>query len=103
VRAGRLRARDVAEARLADIAARSPTFNAFTEITAARARAEADAVDAAVAAGRDPGPLAGVPVAVKNLFDLQGIATLAGSKIERDTPPPPRTPSWCGGCARPAR
>jgi AtzE family amidohydrolase len=87
VRAGRLRARDVAEARLADIAARSPTFNAFTEITAARARAEADAVDAAVAAGRDPGPLAGVPVAVKNLFDLEGVTTLAGSAIERDTPP----------------
>ena len=87
VRAGRLRARDVAEARLADIAARSPTFNAFTEITAARARAEADAVDAAVAAGRDPGPLAGVPVAVKNLFDLEGVVTLAGSAVERGSPP----------------
>jgi AtzE family amidohydrolase len=87
VRAGTLRARDVAEARLADIAARSSTFNAFTDVTTARARAEADAVDAAVAVGRDPGPLAGVPVAVKNLFDLEGVTTLAGSAIERDTPP----------------
>jgi AtzE family amidohydrolase len=90
IRAGRRRAADVVEERLADIAARSATFNAFTEVTAARARAEAAAVDAKVAAGQDPGPMAGVPVAVKNLFDLQGITTLAGAKIERDAPPATR-------------
>lgn len=87
IRAGRRRAVEVVEAHLADIAARDARFNAFTEVTAARARAEAVAVDAAVAAGRDPGPLAGVPVAVKNLFDLEGVVTLAGAKIERDSPP----------------
>jgi len=86
IRAGRRRAREVTEAALADIAARDGRLNAFTEVTAARARAEADAVDAAVAAGRDPGALAGVPFAVKNLFDLEGITTLAGSRIERDRP-----------------
>ncbi|MBS7790784.1 AtzE family amidohydrolase [Roseococcus sp. SDR] len=87
IRAGRRRAADVLEERLADIAARNANFNAFTEVTAARARAEAAAVDAKVAAGQDPGPMAGVPVAVKNLFDLEGITTLAGAKIERDSPP----------------
>jgi AtzE family amidohydrolase len=51
------------------------------------ARAEADAVDALVAAGRDPGVLAGVPVAVKNLYDIAGITTLAGSKLRLDAPP----------------
>ncbi|MCU0888024.1 MAG: amidase family protein, partial [Rubritepida sp.] len=64
VRAGRRRARDVVEESLAAIAAKDPAINAFTEVTAARARAEAAAVDATVAAGRDPGPLAGVPYAV---------------------------------------
>lgn len=87
IRAGTRHAADVVEERLADIAARNADFNAFTEVTAARARAEAAAVDAKVAAGQDPGPMAGVPVAVKNLFDLTGITTLAGAKIERDTPP----------------
>ncbi|WP_424810665.1 AtzE family amidohydrolase [Roseococcus sp. YIM B11640] len=90
IRAGKRRAAAVVEDRLADIAARDRLLNCFTEVTAARARAEAAAVDAKVAAGIDPGPLAGVPVAVKNLFDLEGIATLAGSKIERDSPPAAR-------------
>jgi AtzE family amidohydrolase len=90
IRAGRRRAADVVEERLSDIAARNATFNAFTEVTTARARAEAAAVDAKVAAGQDPGPMAGVPVAVKNLFDLAGITTLAGAKIEQDTLPAAR-------------
>jgi 1-carboxybiuret hydrolase len=90
VRAGRRKAADIVEATLADIVARNAATNSFTEVTAARARAEAAAVDAAIAAGRDPGPLAGVPVAVKNLYDLAGVTTLAGSKIERDRPPAAR-------------
>ena len=90
IRAGRRRAVDVVEERLADIVARNATFNAFTEVTAERARAEAAAVDAKVSAGIDPGPMAGVPVAVKNLFDLEGLTTLAGAKIERDKPPATR-------------
>lgn len=52
---GQRQATDVVEERLADIAARNATYNAFTEVTAARARAEAAAVDAKIAAGIDPG------------------------------------------------
>jgi AtzE family amidohydrolase len=88
VRAGRLRAAEVAERAIA--AAKADRWNAYTEVTEARARAEAAAVDAAVARGEDPGPLAGVPVAVKNLFDLEGLPTLAGSKIRRTAAPAAR-------------
>ena len=87
VRARRTTARHVAEILLARIAATHGRLNAFTTVTADRARREADAVDAALAAGRDPGPLAGAPYAVKNLFDLAGVVTTAGSKINRDDPP----------------
>ncbi len=47
---------------------------------------DAAAVDAAIARGEDPGPLAGVPFAVKNLLDVKGLATLAGSVIRADAP-----------------
>jgi 1-carboxybiuret hydrolase len=80
----------VTEAALARIAKHNPVLNAFTDVTADRARARARAVDAAVAAGKNAGPLAGVPFAVKNLFDVQGLSTRAGSKINRDLPPSPR-------------
>jgi aspartyl-tRNA(Asn)/glutamyl-tRNA(Gln) amidotransferase subunit A len=69
---------------LARIAQHDPILNSFTDVTAERARAKARAVDAAIAAGKAAGPLAGVPFAVKNLFDVKGIATRAGSKINRD-------------------
>jgi aspartyl-tRNA(Asn)/glutamyl-tRNA(Gln) amidotransferase subunit A len=87
VRAGQRRAVDVAQAALGAIAVRDTTLKAFTAVTAARALAAARAVDAAVAAGRDPGPLAGVPYAVKNLCDISGLPTLAGSKINRARAP----------------
>jgi AtzE family amidohydrolase len=74
------------EAALTRIAKHDSVLNAFTEVTAERARAKARAVDAAIAAAKNPGPLAGVPFAVKNLFDVQGLATRAGSKINRDRP-----------------
>ena len=83
----RITARAVTEAALARIAATHPRINAFTSVTAGRARSEAAAVDASIATGRDPGPLAGVPYAVKNLFDLAGTVTVAGSKIHRENPP----------------
>ncbi|WP_225715016.1 AtzE family amidohydrolase [Bradyrhizobium semiaridum] len=78
------------EAALARIAAHDKTLNSFTDVTADRARAKAKAVDAAIADGKPVGPLAGVPFAVKNLFDVQGLSTRAGSKINRDLPPSPR-------------
>jgi 1-carboxybiuret hydrolase len=80
----------VIEAALARIAKHNPVLNAFTDVTADRARAKARAVDAAVAAGQNAGPLAGVPFAVKNLFDVQGLPTRAGSKINRELKPSPR-------------
>jgi 1-carboxybiuret hydrolase len=87
VAAGKTSAVEVAEAALARIAERDERLNAFTAITRERALAKARAVDADRAAGRTLGPLAGVPFAVKNLFDVKGLPTLAGSKINRDRPP----------------
>jgi AtzE family amidohydrolase len=87
VRAREVSAVAVARAAIARIRARDPEVNAFTEITEARALRDAAAVDAAIAAGTDPGPLAGVPFAAKNLFDIAGLTTLAGSIIERRRPP----------------
>jgi AtzE family amidohydrolase len=86
----KISALSVTEAALARIATHDPVLNAFTDVTAERARAKASAVDAAIAAGQTVGPLAGVPFAVKNLFDVQGLSTRAGSKINRDRPPSPR-------------
>src|SRR5882757_7576826 len=78
------------DAALARIAAHDPVLNSFTDVVADRARARARAIDAEIAAGKNPGPLAGVPFAVKNLFDVQGLPTRAGSKINRDLKPSPR-------------
>lgn len=80
-------AKTVCEQFLEQIRTRNPTLNCFTEILAESAIADAEKIDRAIAAGDDPGPLAGVPFGVKNLFDIAGIPTLAGSKINRDNPP----------------
>ncbi len=87
IRAGRLTATGVVAAALARIARDNPRLNAFTDVTAARAVARARAIDAGLAAGRPAGPLAGVPFAVKNLIDIAGLPTRAGSAINRDHPP----------------
>jgi 1-carboxybiuret hydrolase len=86
VSAGRASALSVVEAALLRIRARDPLLNSFTAITEERALARARALDDANAAGRPLGPLAGVPFAVKNLFDVEGLPTLAGSKINREAP-----------------
>src|SRR3954471_9968945 len=90
VSARQMSALSVTETALARIAAHNPVLNCFTDVVADRARTRARAVDAAIAAGKSPGPLAGVPFAVKNLFDVQGLSTRAGSKINRDLAPAPR-------------
>ena len=87
VAGGRTSAREVIEAALARIETRNSVLGAFTDVTAARALAKADAIDAARARGTTLGPLAGAPFAVKNLFDIQGLPTRAGSKINRDRAP----------------
>ena len=69
----KISALEATEAALARIAKHDSVLNSFTDITADRARASARAVDAAIAAGQKIGPLAGVPFAVKNLFDARRI------------------------------
>src|SRR6202140_3783878 len=86
----KITALSVTEAALARIARHDSVLNSFTDVTADRARARARAIDAAIAARKNAGPLAGVPFAVKNLFDVQGLSTRAGSKINRDLKPAPR-------------
>ena len=81
---GQISALDVTEVALAKIERHNPILNAFTDVTADRARATARALDAAIAKGESVGPLAGVPFAVKNLFDITGLPTRAGSKINRN-------------------
>src|SRR5690606_23034069 len=81
VRAGRLPAQDVVDMALARIDERDGAINSFTTVTHERARKRAQRIDAMVARGEDPGPLAGVPFAAKDLFDIEGITTIAGSKI----------------------
>jgi aspartyl-tRNA(Asn)/glutamyl-tRNA(Gln) amidotransferase subunit A len=89
--AGRkMSALSVTDAARARIAQHDPVLNAFTDVVADRARAKARAIDAELAAGKSAGPLAGVPFAVKNLFDIAGLSTRAGSKINRDLKPSPR-------------
>ena len=83
VRLGEWRAVDVVDKSLRHIHAQNTQLNAFTQITEARARHEAEQIDRKIARGEDPGALAGVPFAVKNLFDVEGEVTLAGSRINR--------------------
>lgn len=88
VRSGSLRAVDVVERHLARIAERDGEVHAFNVVTADEARAAAAEVDAAVGAGRDPGPLAGVPIALKDNMCTRGIATTCSSKILEGWRPP---------------
>ncbi len=79
----KLSAQALAEAALAGIAARNKDLNAFTDVTRDRALAKAKALDSE----NIPHALAGVPYAVKNLYDIEGLVTRAGAKINRDNPP----------------
>lgn len=83
---GRRSARDVCEEALARIDSTDAHINAFTTRTATRARAEADAIDQRRARGEPLPALAGLPYAVKNLYDIADEVTLAGSKILRERP-----------------
>ncbi|MFZ2066063.1 MAG: AtzE family amidohydrolase [Xanthobacteraceae bacterium] len=87
VTSGSVSATSIIEAALLRIREREPRLNSFTAITEDRALAAAQEIDLTCAAGKPPGPLAGVPFAVKNLFDISDLPTLAGSKINREAPP----------------
>ena len=86
IRARRVTAREVTARALERIRARDPSLNCFTGVLGESALQDAEFVDAAFAGGGEPGPLAGVPFAVKNLFDVAGLTTLAGSKINAGHP-----------------
>ncbi|MFN8020675.1 MAG: Asp-tRNA(Asn)/Glu-tRNA(Gln) amidotransferase subunit GatA [Acidimicrobiales bacterium] len=88
VRSGEVRAVDVVEAHLARIAERDAEIHAFNHVMADEARAAAAAVDEAVAAGRPVGPLAGVPVALKDNMCTRGVPTTCSSKILEGWRPP---------------
>ena len=85
VQSGDVSAETVATRALEAIAWLNPKVNAFTDVLVDRALSDAQAVDKALAGGASL-PLAGVPFAAKNLYDIQGIATRAGSKINRENP-----------------
>jgi 1-carboxybiuret hydrolase len=69
------------------IRTRNPDLNCFTATTFERAEREAAAIDAMQAQGKPLPPLAGVPYAVKNLFDIEGMVTLAGAKVNASNAP----------------
>jgi AtzE family amidohydrolase len=84
VASGRTSATVLVNESLGRIERLNPILNAFTAVLANRARSKAAAIDASET---KLGPLTGVPFAVKNLFDVAGLPTRAGSKINRDNPP----------------
>jgi aspartyl-tRNA(Asn)/glutamyl-tRNA(Gln) amidotransferase subunit A len=88
VRSGGRSALDVVDEHLAAIEADDGVVNAFNLVTADEARAQAIAVDRMVAAGDDPGPLAGVPVALKDNLCTRGIPTTCSSRILEGWRPP---------------
>ena len=85
---GKVKAVEIARAALDRIQRCNGTLNCFSAVLAERALDDAQEVDDAVARGENPGPLAGVPFAVKNLLDVEGLPTLAGSLIRADAKPP---------------
>ncbi len=87
VRDRRITASAIVDRCLAALEADGNRLVAVTRVLAERARFEAGQVDATIAAGRDPGPLAGVPYGVKDLFDVAGLPTTAGSSLHADAAP----------------
>jgi aspartyl-tRNA(Asn)/glutamyl-tRNA(Gln) amidotransferase subunit A len=87
VRAKEVSARELTEASLARIERLNPRYNAFVALDAERALGEADAIDATIAEGGDPGPLAGIPIGVKDLQSATGFVTTYGSALHADDSP----------------
>ncbi|MCX6513028.1 MAG: amidase, partial [Actinobacteria bacterium] len=87
VRSGQRSARSFAEESLELIASKNPQVNAFVALDPERSLAQASAVDELVAEGVDPGPLAGVPLGVKDLEDAVGFVTTEGSPLNEHAVP----------------
>ena len=88
VRSGQRSAADVVDDHLAEIEAGEPQIHAFNHVMADRARAAAAEIDRRLAAGEDPGPLAGVPVALKDNLCTRGVPTTCSSRILEGWLPP---------------
>ena len=88
VRAGSVKAIEVLEAHLARISERESSIHAFNLVTADAAREAAQRVDDMVATGRDPGALAGVPIALKDNMCTRGVPTTCSSRILEGWKPP---------------
>ncbi len=83
VQCGEVSATEIVERTLSRIHAQDPTLNGFTSVAETTARAMASEIDARIAKGLVVGPLAGVPFAAKELFDVEGEVTTAGAKLRR--------------------
>src|SRR6202007_2421594 len=81
-------ARELAKDFYARIERRNPELNAFLALCPERAYTQADRVDAAVAKGHPLPPLAGIPMAIKDVISTQGVRTTCGSKILKNYTPP---------------
>jgi len=88
VKAGEISARELTDHYLARIERFDADLGAYLRVDAEGARRAADAVDAAVARGDDPGPLAGVPLGLKDVLVTEGLETTAASKILSGFVPP---------------
>jgi aspartyl-tRNA(Asn)/glutamyl-tRNA(Gln) amidotransferase subunit A len=88
VRSGRVTARKVIEDHLATIGSREGEIHAFNHVMTEEARAAADAIDLQVGQGKDPGPLAGVPIALKDNMTTRGVPTTCSSRILEGWLPP---------------
>ncbi|NES77266.1 MULTISPECIES: AtzE family amidohydrolase [Okeania] len=87
IKTGESTAQTIVTKCLQQINQHNQTLNCFTAITAETALNTAKQIDTEIAQGKNPGILAGVPFAVKNLYDIAGIITLAGAKINTKNPP----------------
>jgi aspartyl-tRNA(Asn)/glutamyl-tRNA(Gln) amidotransferase subunit A len=83
LRTGEFTARALTDACLERIARDNPRLNAFITITADLARAQADDADRELTAGRDRGPLHGIPISIKDLIDIEGLPTTAASRVRQ--------------------
>lgn len=90
VRAGQTSVMNHVQSTLDRIKHRDQEINAFIRVLTERALARAAVLDRQIAEGRDPGPLAGLCFGVKDLFDVKGFTTLAGSVVWRENPPAQR-------------
>jgi aspartyl-tRNA(Asn)/glutamyl-tRNA(Gln) amidotransferase subunit A len=86
--AKQISARELAAEHYRRIDARNPELNAFLTLSRDRAYAQADGIDALVAGGKALPPLAGVPMAIKDVISTRGVRTTCGSKILENYVPP---------------